>query len=164
MRNSPIKSFAQNPFLILAFSIVTFFTNPIYGQELSGEQKEIWKMEEKLWDTWKKKDGRALRAFYHKDAIIWGSSFAWPQDRTHVGTAGYYDSGSYNSIESFKLILHEIKNFGNCIVVQYNVEMVSYIKKHNRFRISNSWMKQNGKWVIIGSMYSSCSILPKCPE
>lgn len=67
-----------NIFYFITISlIVSFFTYPIYGEELSEEQKEIWKMEEKFWDTWNKEGADVLKAFYHKEAIIWGSNLAW---------------------------------------------------------------------------------------
>ena len=161
-----MKFLAQTLFLILAFSIVTFFTYSIYAENLSGEQKEIWKMEEKLWDTWKKERAESLKVFYHKDAIIWGSNFTWPSDRALTYQRDYYDARSHynNPIESFKLTLHEIRHFGNVAVVQYDAEVVSFLKRHDKFRVSNSWIKQDGKWLIIGTMYNSCSNLPKCPE
>lgn len=156
-----------NIFYFITISlIVSFFTYPIYGEELSEEQKEIWKMEEKFWDTWNKEGADVLKAFYHKEAIIWGSNLAWPQDSAFTSNSGYYYAGSHgdNPIESFKLTLHEIKHFGNVSVVQYDAEVISFLKKQHKFRISNSWLKQDGKWVILGTMYSSCSNLPKCPE
>ena len=152
-------------YLIAGSIIMLFFTSPIYGGELSGEQKEIWKMEESLWDTWKKERAESLKVFYHKDAIIGGSNFTWPTDRAVTYQRHYYDARSeYNNpIESFKLTLHEIRHFGNVSVVQYDVEVVNFLKKQHRFRISNSWLKQDDKWVIIGAVYNSCANAPKCP-
>ena len=163
--NYSSKSPAKTLFLIIAFSVVSFFASPIYGEDLSGEQKEIWEMEEKLWNTWKKEGGASLKAFYHEKAIIWGSNTAWPQDRTLTSSGEYYEAQTryHNPIESFKLTLHEIRHFGNVSIVQYDVEVVNFLKKQHRFRISNSWLKQDDKWVIIGAVYNSCANAPKCP-
>ncbi|WP_297692809.1 hypothetical protein, partial [uncultured Eudoraea sp.] len=89
-----------------------------------------------------------------------------PQDRALTSNSEYFYAGSHghNPIESYKLTLHEIRHFGNVSIVQYDAEVVSFIKKHNKFRISNSWIKQDGRWVIIGSMFNSCSDLPICPD
>ena len=141
---------------------VVFWWFPALGEELSESQKEIWKLEEKLWDACKKEGGAPLAAFYHKESIMWVSDAAWPSKTG--GSGGYYHEVCGNPIESFKLTLHEINNFGNVSVVQYDAEGVDFGKNPFRLRISNSWMKQDGKWVIIGAMHDSCANLPKCPE
>jgi hypothetical protein len=163
MKSDIIHFVHKVPVILFIIIIGAVFQSQSSGKELSGAQKEIWKMEEKFWDTWKKEGGASLKAFYHKEAIIWGSNAVWPQDRTYTSSGYYYEAGT-NPIESFKLTLHEIRNFGNVSVVQYDAEVVNFVKKHVRFRISNSWMKQDGKWVIIGAMHGSCSNLPKCFE
>ena len=92
MRCLSMKSIARVLFIIFPFCVVPFFTYPIFGEELSVEQKEIWQMEEKRWDTWKKERAESLKVFYHKDAIIWGSNLTWPSDRAITSAGEYYDA------------------------------------------------------------------------
>ena len=140
--------------------IIGVFQSQTQAQELSAAQKEVWELEENFWNTWKDRTSDSLTTFYHKEAVIWSSSSAWPKDRSFTGSPYYYGVG--NRIASFELTPHEIRNFGNVAVVQYEVKVNSF-GKQLKLRISSSWMKQDGKWVIIGAMEDSCSELPKCP-
>ena len=145
---------------LFILSIGIFSGGQVLCEEWSAAQKAIWAMEKKFWISWQKEGGDSLIDFHAKEAIIWPSDFAFPKGRTFTSTAYYYGVGSH--IDSFDLTPHEIRNFGNVAVVQYEAK-VNSLGRQFKIRLSHSWMKQNGQWKIIGAMQDSCSKLPKCP-
>lgn len=156
---SNITQFVHKVSVILLIIVIgVFLQSQAFGQELSAAQKEIWKMEEKYWSSWKKEGVKSIQAFHDKEAIIWASNAGFPKDRTSAG--GYFD-GIGDLVDSFELELHEISIFGIVAVAQYYAKVIS-LGKPITFRISHTWMKQDGEWVIIGAMHGSCSKLPYC--
>jgi len=108
MMNLLMKFLAKTLSLILAFSIVTFFTYPTYSEELPGVQKEVWKMQEAEWEFWKKGDVDGRLALYHKDCIVWPYYAAFSRDNSIIRSAMI----RLPKIESFELEPQEVKIFG----------------------------------------------------
>ncbi len=146
--NLSMKFPAKTSFLIIAFSIVTFFTFPTHSEELSADQKEVWKIQKSEWEYWKNGNAEGRLALYHKDCTVWPYNTAFTGDITLIRR----ESGvHYPEIESFELEMQEVKNFGNFAIVQFSVSYTAYGKVYNE-RATNTWMKQDGKWQIVGSM------------
>ena len=130
----------------------------VFGEELSTAQNTIWKMEEKYWSSWKKEGVRSIQAFHDEKAIIWASNGTFTTDRTNLRS--YFD-GIGDMVDSFDLEINAIRVFDNFAVTQYYAMIIS-LEKPITLRISHTWMKQDGKWVIIGAVHGSCSKLPGC--
>jgi ketosteroid isomerase-like protein len=145
--NLLMKSLAKTLFLIPVFSIVMFFTYPTYGEELSAAQKEVWKMQEAVWELWKKGEVEGRLALYHKECILWLYNAAFPGDKTLIRR----EMTKYSKIDSFELEPQEVKVFGNFAIVQYSLKYTAFGKNYNE-RATTNWMKQDEKWQIIGSM------------
>jgi hypothetical protein len=154
-----ILHFARNvPVILLIIVIGILPQSQAFGQELSAVQKEIWEMEEKYWSSWKKGGARSIHAFHNKAAIIWASNATFTTTIKNV--YGEFD-GIGDLLGSFELEPDEIRIFGIVAVAQYYAKINS-LGKPITLRISHTWMKQDGKWVIIGAMHGSCSNLPNC--
>ncbi len=54
-------------------------------------------------------------------------------------------------IVSYELEPQEVKVFDNFAIVQYSLKYTVFGKDFNQ-RVMTTWMKQNEKWQIIGSM------------
>jgi hypothetical protein len=145
--NLSTKFPAQTLFLIIAFSVVTFFTYPTHGQDWSAAQKEVWKMQEAVWSLWKKGDGEGRMALYHKDCTLWFYRASFPSDKRDISER----TRNRPNIESFELEPQEVKVFGNIAIVLYSLKYTALGRDFNQ-RVMTTWMKQNGKWQIIGSM------------
>ena len=145
--NLSMKFPAKTLFLIVAFSVVTFFTFPTHSENWSAAQKEVWKMQEAVWSAWKKGDGEGRLALYHKDCTLWYYNASFASDKSEI--EGSVRNQPY--IESFELEPQEVKVFDNVAIVQYSLKYNCLGKDFNE-RVMTTWMKQNGKWQIIGSL------------
>ena len=145
--NFSMKLPAKTKFLIIAFLVVTFFTFPTHSANWSAAQKEVWKMQEAVWSLWKKGDGDGRIALYHKDCTIWRYVASFPSDKSDIAER----TRNKPNIESFELEPQEVKVFNNFAVVQYSLKYNVLGKDFNE-RVMTTWMKQKGKWQIIGSL------------
>ena len=156
MKSDIIHSINKAPFIFFIIIIVAVFQSQAFGKELSASQIDIWKMEEKYWSSWKKEGVKSIQAYHDKEAFIWASNATFTTDRTNLRS--YFD-GIGDLVDSSELEINEIRIFDIVAVVQYYAKITS-LAKPITLRISHTWMKQNGKWLIIGATHGSCSNLP----
>ena len=143
---------------LLLLSIGVFWAVQVFGQDWSVAQKEVWKMQEAYWELWQKEGSEQLMDLVHKEAAIWGSVATFPGIRLISGL----QDGLGSTIDSFELKPYQIKTFSNVAIIQYESKG-NFLGKPFRLRCTAIWMKQDGKWLLIGAMHDSCTKLPPCP-
>jgi len=125
------------------------------NQEYPDVEKEIWQVEERYWECWIKGDIEGYMSLLHEDFIGWPSSLEMPGDKT---AAREFVQNFWTQI---KLFAFEMKPAG--IKIIDNVAVVHYFlvwkdengnQVGNRYRITHTWMKQEGNWQVIGGMSS----------
>ena len=161
MRNFSIRSSAKILLQLVLVIMAIVTASHAFAEELSAIQKEVWKMEELYFELCKKADSEGLAEIFHKDSVVWGNASSWPKGRTNfdMGATGDIIHGV---IESFQLRPHKIKVLGNTSISAYTARL-QWLGKPYRLRIIHTWIKQNGKWLMIGAMHDSCTKLPTCP-
>ena len=121
-----------------------------FGQEMSAEQKEVWKMEEAYWEFFKQGDLKGHMALWHKDAQMW--SFRGLAPITKGANETYFNDGKFK-INSYKLGWPTINIFGNVAIIFYRVTHEGFEDfPPLSMRVIHTWMKQDGKWQLIGGM------------
>ena len=137
-------------------SVFSYQGSLVYGQEWTPAQKEIWSMQKKAWDLWKKGEIDAFRDLFHEDCVLWYSRYGilWTKDQL-----SHWPSW----IESFDLQPFLVKVSGDVAIIVYisNYEATSYKSKA---RFTNVWKKQNGKWKILLEMANECEKPAPCPK
>ena len=147
MMNFSMKFPTKTKLLIIAFLVVAFFTLPTHSANWSAAQKEVWKMQEAVWSLWKEGDGEGRMALYHKDCTLWNYRSSFPGDKRGISER----TRNKPKIESFELEPQEVKVFGNVAIVLYSLKYTALGRDFDQ-RVMTTWMKQNGKWQIIGSL------------
>lgn len=159
MRNFLI-GFPAKTLFSLAVIIAVFGASHTFGEEWSPAQKEVWKMVETYWSTYKEKGGESLPDFYYKEAAVWGAETPWPGGRDVVSYGA--QDGLGGLIDSYELTPHKITIFDNIAIIYYESKGI-FLGKPFRLRLSQTWLKEDGKWKIAGAMHGSCTKLPRCP-
>jgi hypothetical protein len=159
MRNL-LSGFLGKTLLSLALILIGLGTSQAFSEEWSPAQREIWKMVETYWSTYKEKGGESLPAFYYIEAIVWGAETPWPSERNIVSYGG--GDGLGGLIDSYALTPHKITVFDD-VAIAYYESKGTYLGKPFRLRFSQTWLKKDGKWKIAGAMHGSCTKLPRCP-
>ncbi len=104
-------------------------------------------MQEAVWSLWKKGDGEGRLALYHKDCSLWYYYNTFTTGKGHIKQLLVRSP----KLLSFELEPQEVKVFDNFAIVHYSLKYARVGKDYNN-RVMTTWMKQNGKWQIIGSM------------
>jgi uncharacterized membrane protein YwzB len=148
-------------FLLLCIVIV-FWSFQAIGEEWTAEQKEVWTSVQANWETIKKGDVEAALAMKHDDMVAWYNSNPEPL-RKELMKQSYLNWFNYDKLVSYKLRLLTINIFNNVANVFYLYKYEGE-KFSNRGRVFETWVKQDNKWLAIGSFDSSCEYLPRCPH
>ena len=71
MKSKAINQKAITLFVFIVLVSILIFQGPFaYGQEWSAAQKEIWSMQKKAWELWKKGEMNQYKDLFHKYCII----------------------------------------------------------------------------------------------
>ena len=146
---------------ILICGLIVFWGSQVFGEEWTTEQKEVWKVIENTWESLKKGDVKGQLANYHEDAVQWGRSSRYPiadLKVLEIRMNWWKENGKDLTF----------KNEPHTILIKDNVAFVLYSFKYNvreisaRGRISDTLIKQDNTWKILGVTIVSCDKPIKC--
>ena len=151
-------------FMYLFLGIVVSFSGFIaFGDEWTAEQKEVWESVEGFWDSIKSGDVESALARHHDKMIVWLSENPDPSKKNQTRSE-YYTLVS-QSVPTFvklkPLVINIVENVANVFYLSNWESLNKEISSSSRVLIT--MIKQNNKWVWIGSLGSSCKRLPPCP-
>ncbi|CAB1080694.1 hypothetical protein D1AOALGA4SA_8372 [Olavius algarvensis Delta 1 endosymbiont] len=133
--------------LLIVIGLALFGNVQAFQQEWSAEQKEVLEMEIKYWDSLKKADLDEYMELWHKDVIAWPHYAKEP-----IGKATLIQSVRpwYQLVTSYDLNPQAINVLGNFAAIYYRFSWTALNGTKWTGRIGHFWMKQDGKWQIIG--------------
>ena len=144
--------------------IIVFWGSQAIGKDLTAEQKEVWAAVQANWETFKQGDVEAALAIKHDEMIAWFSSNPDPLKKEYLREA-YNNWFNWSVPTFFKLEPSNIHIFNNVANVFYFYSWQSANKEiFDKGRVLETWVKQDNKWLMIGSLSSSCARLPSCPH
>ena len=144
--------------ILLSFVFVVFFTVQAFGLELSAEQKELWNVQQRDWELMKKGDIETIKANLIKDFVYWCHASSMPG-----GGLSYVKVIKRKvKIVSYKLMPFEVKISGNVGIVMYAWTFTNPFDIVYSGRNTNTYIKQNGKWQMMGGMSASCTKPSPC--
>jgi len=145
---------------IILFGIIFLWNFQALGQDWTAEQKEIWDVVVADFEKFKQADLEGILASRHDDAVVWWGNKPVPYDKK-VQRTNYRGWFSYDIPTKWELEPVAIKVVGN-------VASVFFTYKYSGNTLSGSardletWIKQDGKWLMINSFSAFCDELPPC--
>ena len=143
--------------------IVVFWGSQAMGEDWTTEQKEVWVSVQEFWETIKKGDVEASLAGQHDKMLDWWSTNPDPlkKELLRLGYNNLVNRFKPTLVKLEPLAINIVKNVAN---VFYLFKWESANKEVNdRGRALISLVKQDNKWLAIGSLRTSCDTLPPCP-
>jgi len=146
-----MKSLTKSIFIILFITLLS--SAPLFGQEWSEEQKEVWKNVETYWDLYAKHDLEGFLGYFHDDFSGWGNQSALPTNKASRRKF------IIHSFETTKTLVQDLQPvginiYGNVAIVQYYYSEVIKDVEGKEVNESGRWtdilMKQGEKWIMIG--------------
>jgi len=126
---------------------------PLFAQEWSAAQKDVWKNVEAYWALYAAGDVEGYMTYVHTDYLGWSYQNALPSDKASTRKWVEHD------LKTTKTLVSEIKPVaikihGNIAFVHYYFSMIIKDAEGKDKNISGRWtdilMKQGEKWVMIG--------------
>lgn len=139
--------------LVLVCLMCSLFCLNTWAQ---ADEAKIWKNEEAYLESLKNGDSVGMIAFWHEDGVGWPSATPQPFSNKESRRAYLKELIAQTKVVSFTIKPGAIKIFGDVAVIHYSVDWIRQGSEGNeekmKTRITHTWMKQDGKWKIIGGM------------
>jgi hypothetical protein len=148
-----MKQFTIISLVLAVLCFLLLAATPLYAQEWSSAQKEVWKNVESYWALQAAGNLEGFLSYFHNDYMGWSYQSALPEDKATVRKFIDHD------LKAQKTILYDIKPvaigvYGNFAFADYyymNVyKDVEGKEKSESGRWTDILMKQGDKWVMIG--------------
>lgn len=126
---------------------------PAFAQQWDASQKEVWAAVEKAWETYAKDDLEGALSYYHPDYMGWHYMAPLPAGKDITEKWITYLLPK-KEVVLYTLQPVAIQVHGNFAVVHYYFTMVAKTEKDEEKissgRWTETWAKQDNKWLIIG--------------
>jgi len=133
--------------------IIAFWSPQANANEWTEAQKEVWKSVEVIWENSKQGDANAVMAIFHDDCVIWRSTVRLPVDKYKMTLLYRAWLTGPDKPVSYELEPLSIHIFGNVANVYYIYTWGTKKEpKYNRVRSMQTFLKQDNKWMVIGTM------------
>jgi ketosteroid isomerase-like protein len=133
--------------------LILILSVPLFAQEWSSAQKEVWSNVETYWDLWAKRDVDGFLSYLHDDYSGWFYGAALPSTKS---SSRKWLSDNF---KAWEILVYEvnpaaIKIHGDVAIVHYFYSAMRKNKEGKRSGQSGRWtdilLKQGDKWILIG--------------
>jgi len=153
-----MREILKKVLLILSIIVLGIMGNAqAFELDLSEEEKEVWSMEETYWEFVKNRDLEGYRSLWHEEFEGWPKGLKQPANKDRlISVVKLWFSSITPGSFTFKLTPYTVRLYGDVIIVHYLCQAVWTDHKGKEVsmndRMTHTWMKQDGKWQIIGGM------------
>jgi ketosteroid isomerase-like protein len=148
-----MKRFIYISMMITVLGCFLAVSTPLYAQEWSAAQKEVWKVEETCMKLNIAGDTEGILTYFHPDYVGWINFGPVPQNKETTSKFMSY------VIKTHKILVYDmqplsIKIYGNVAIVHYYYSQIykdaEGKEKTETGRWTDVFMKQGDKWLLIG--------------
>ena len=148
-----MRRFTSISFVLAVFCFMLLSSIPLFAQEWSAAQKEVWKNVEAYTALNTQRNLEGFLEYFHTDYCGWDYENALPINKTWIRKFIEYNW------KTTKIVFSDIKPVaikihGDVAFVHYYYTMVSKNTEGKEKSVSGRWtdilMKQGDKWVMIG--------------
>ena len=123
--------------------------------KLSPDQQHVWSQEEKYWEAVKARDANAYVSLWDENFVGWPSRSAEPIRKEQIRQDPFGMLQGRKRL-SAQLEPKAVEMFNNVAIVHYRVTGVYEFKEGGTgkqvARITHTWRRRSGLWLIIGGM------------
>lgn len=130
---------------------------PAFAQQpkFSPGQKEVWSMEEKYWKIFTAFDREGYLGLWDENQVDWPQPLPEPVRKDFIRSNPFalLQGGKMENVHLEPKAVQVFDNVG----VTYYIVTATYVRKdgsteEESFRVSHTWRKANGTWLIIAGM------------
>jgi len=143
--------------------MIVFWTSQAIGEDWTAEQKEVWAAVQAGWEALKNGDVKAATAGQHDKMLAWWIRRPDPMNKEliQLGYKSWISQAKPNYVKLEPLAINIVNNVANAF---YLFKWQSSNKEvFQRGRALLTLVRQDDKWLAIGSLSSSCDRPAPCP-
>lgn len=139
--------FVFGPLLVFCFAIAA-----LHVDAMSSDADEVWAGEEAYWKYVKAHDNEGFRSLWAEDFVGWPIVQEHPIHKSDITLT----SGALGETVDYRLQRENVDMHGSTGITFYRAVVRrkrpdgSEVTVTSRF--THTWMRQNGKWMIVGGM------------
>lgn len=142
-------------FVAVAFTLLIAASGAAEQPRFAPEQQEVWRMEEKYWQIFTALDREGYLALWDENQVDWPYPLSDPIRKDFIRSDPFalLQGGKLKNVHLEPKAVQVFNNVG----VTYYIVTDTYTKKdgsseEESFRISHTWRKKDGTWLIIAGM------------
>jgi Domain of unknown function (DUF4440) len=144
--------------------LMVFFGFQVFAEEWSAEQKEVWSHVEKYWESVERGNVTSAMSDFHEKSFMWSEGDPSPLklDLIWKQHSRWLRYATPTSHELKPLIINIVNGSVANVFYYYKFEREGTVYNGRGQRLA-TWIKQDGKWVFLGSLECSCDDPAPCP-
>jgi len=129
----------------------------ILAQDLTKDEKQIWKLEKDYWEYVKANDLEKYRALWHEDFVGWPSISSTPLRKDHITDWITGNTSKGVKLRSYSIEQLAVHITGDVAIDHYRVKAdwandKGAAAETNTVRITHTWIRVGDTWQIVGGM------------
>jgi len=139
--------------LFLAFAATAFSQNPV------NDETQVWQLEKAYWEYVKGNDLEKYRALWHENFVGWPFVSSAPVRKDHITDWITSNTSKGITLQSYSIEQLAIQVTGDVAMDYYRIKATwanstGAEVRTDRIRITHTWLRTHGTWLIIGGMSS----------
>ena len=127
------------------------------AQDLTKDEKQIWKLEKDYWEYVKANDLEKYRALWHEDFVGWPSVSSTPLRKDHITDWITSNTSKGVKLRSYSIEQLAVHVTGDVAIDHYRVKAdwandKGAASETNTVRITHTWIRVGDTWQIVGGM------------
>ena len=126
-----------------------------------SDMDEVWAREEEYWRIVKSNDAKGWADLWSEDFVGWPDTKEHPVGKAE-GVAEFAAGAMWGTVVSYELHRENVAAHGDAVITFYGAKWRSRGAdgKESTYaaRFSHTWMKRDGRWVIVGGMSTPDSV------
>lgn len=135
--------------------ILTLVSFSLFGQEMSPEQLEVWRLEESRAKHMTTRDISGVLAMYHQDFVGWSIRGTAPAKKADIRIWLQKAIDEGREVTNAMLRREAVEIFGDVAIVHF---ASSRSARGEWIKVTHTWMRVGGVWKIIGGMSAPLTI------
>ncbi len=134
---------------LCAVCLSLFLVNIAAFAQSTAAEKEVWAREQEYWRYVKAGDSAAFKTLWSEHFTGWPDSAPKPVDKSHIDVW---------KISDYTLTPLSVLEHGKDTVMTFYCAKFTEEGKTVEERMTHTWQRENGQWLIVGGMacYAPC--------
>ena len=145
---------------LAAFLFLLLNATLVFGEEMTGERKEVWSVLNEQVGLDVKLDWEGMKKFIHPKGCFWGDMSPMPDDSSE-GSYAYYQKlrATEDKVLAHRLVPVSVVVVDDVAIINAYAHTLTVDDDGGQeevvYRLHNTWKKHEGKWKLLATYNTS---------